>query len=352
MSEKLQITASEHKSPLGMIRVFRITNSKGASVMLSSLGAAVAGVVVPDREGKLENVALAYKEPEAYIADGPCLGKVPGRYANRIAGGRLNVAGQDYALAVNNGPNHLHGGPMGFQNKIWHSEEIPDGVRFYLLSPDGDENYPGNLRVAAEYHWNDENELTLNLSAVSDAATVVNLTSHAYWNLDGADSGNALGHQLQMKASRWLPTDETLIPTGEMAPVDGTPMDFTSSKPLGRDIEADFDALRYGKGYDNCWVFDNWTPGGMIRDAVVLKGERSGRVLRIDTDQPGVQVYTGNWLAGSPANRSGRGYEDYDGVAIEAQGFPDAPNRPAFPTQELLPGETYSRTIRFRFTVE
>lgn len=346
----MNITRRVVQAPFGEIKIYRIVNCHGAAVELSNLGAGILSVEVPDREGHLANVCLGYANVADYMADGPCMGKVPGRYANRIAGGHLTVEGHDYQLAVNNGPNHLHGGPQGFQNKLWDAEELPDGVRFTLHSPDGDENYPGALTVIAEYRWNDAAELSLRLLAETEAPTVVNLTNHAYWNLDGAESGSVLRHSMKLKASRWLPTDETLIPTGELAPVAGTPMDFTEAKPLGRDINADFPALKYGKGYDNCWVLDGWKAGETVEEAVVIEAADSGRILTVDTDQPGVQVYSGNWLAGSPLNRSGRPYADYDGIAIEAQGLPDAPNRPDFPSQLLRPGETYRRRIRYRFT--
>ncbi|MDE7159715.1 MAG: galactose mutarotase [Muribaculaceae bacterium] len=348
----MKIESRKVASPHGEITLFTLTNQSGASVTLSTLGAGIVDVTVPDREGRMENVALAYADPADYMADGPCLGKVPGRYANRIARGYLNIDGCVHRLAVNNGPNHLHGGPDGFQNHIWEAEALEDGVRFTLVSPDGHEHYPGTVKAAATYRWNDRNELTLTLEAETDAPTVVNLTNHAYWNLDGADAGSALEHLLKMKANRWLPTDRTLIPTGELAFVADTPMDFAEAKPVGRDIEADFPALKYGKGYDNCWIIDDWAPGRMTEDAVVLRSEKSGRTLRMDTDQPGVQIYSGNWLSGSPLNRSGRSYEDYEGIAIEAQGFPDAPNRPEFPTQRVDPAHPYRRTIRYRFTAD
>ena len=348
----MNISCKKYPSPFGEVSVYRITNATGASVELSSLGAGILAVEVPDREGHLENVALSYGNPLDYMADGPCLGKVPGRYANRIARGHLEIDGKVYNLPVNNGPNHLPGGPEGFQNKIWNAEELPDGVRFSLVSPDGDSGYPGTLRAIAEYRWSDDNTLSLTLSAETDGKTVVNLTNHAYWNLDGAVAGSALQHTMRIKSGRWLPTDDTLIPDGSLAPVEGTPMDFTVAKQLGKDINADFQALKYGKGYDNCWTLDDWEAGKMVEDAVTLHSARSGRTLRISTDQPGVQVYTGNWLSGSPLNRSGRSYNDYDGVAIEAQGFPDAPNRKEFPSQTLHPGETYTRRIIFRFTAE
>lgn len=338
-------------SPIGDITVIRIENASGAWVELSSLGAGIIGVGVPDRKGKIDNVALAYADPVDYIADGPCLGKCPGRYANRIAGGRLEVGGRKYQLAVNCGPNHLHGGSEGFQNHIWRLKELDGGVEFSYRSADGEENYPGNLNVQAIYRLNDDHELTLEFYAETDAETVVNLTNHAYWNLNGDGSGTALGHEMRMKASAWLPTDDSLVPTGKFEDVGDTPMDFREFKQLGRDIEKDFPALRYGKGYDNCWAIDGWRPGCMSKDAVVICARESGRMMTVDSDQPGVQIYTGNWLCGSPLNRFGRSYNDYDGVAVEMQGFPDAPNRPEFPSQTLRPGEEYRRIIRFTFGI-
>lgn len=358
----MTVESMKYPSPAGDITLVTVTNSRGASVTLSSLGAGIVAVRVPDRNGNIDNVALSYADPADYLADGPCLGKIPGRYANRIAAGHLEVDGKTYQLAINNGPNHLHGGPQGFQNKIWNVELLANGVIFSLRSPAGDENYPGNLDVTAEYRWSDDDKLSLSLHAEADAPTVANLTNHTYWNLDGADAGCALDHILQIKAHLWLPTDDTLIPTGEYADVAGTPMDFTEPKSVGRDIKEDFSALNYGKGYDNCWVLDRDVTEetesdgstlriqhAMVRDAVILRSEKSGREVHIDTDQPGVQVYSGNWLDGSPANNSGQSYHDYDGIAIEAQGLPDAPNKPDFPSQAVTPENPYERHITFRF---
>lgn len=335
-------------SAIGDITVFRIENRSGAWVELSSLGAGIIGVGVPDRDGQVSNVALAYDDPADYVCDGPCMGKCPGRYANRIAAGRLTVAGKTYMLAVNCGPNHLHGGPSGFQNRLWEPTETEAGVQFTYRSPDGEENYPGNMTVRATYRWTEDNILELEFYAVADSETVVNLTNHAYWNLRGSDSGTVLGHEMRIRASQWLPTDDSLVPTGELAEVEATPMDFREFKILGLDIESDFAAIAYGKGYDNCWAIDGWQPGLMSSEAVVLRDSVTGRTLTVDSDQPGVQVYTGNWLSDSPRRRT-RSFEDYDGVAIEMQGFPDAPNRPEFPSQTLRPGEEYRRVIRFSF---
>ena len=222
---------------------------------------------------------------------------------------------------------------------------MPDGVRFTYVSADGEEGYPGQLTVTAEYRWTDRNKLHLLLKATTTKDTVVNLTNHSYWNLRGADSGNALDHKMRINASRWLPTDETLVPTGELAPVAGTPMDFRKLRAIGSRIRANFPALVYGKGYDNCWVLDS-------EEAVILKEAVSGRKLVVRTNQPAVQIFTGSCLAGSPVNHSGNRYLDYDGIAIEPQGYPDAPNHPDFPSQRLTPGDTYERFICFEFSTE
>ena len=307
----MKITKRTVPSSFGDITLFRIENASGASVELSSLGAGITSVRVPDKFGKIDEVALGYENPADYMADGPCLGKIPGRYANRIAKGNLEVDGKKYQLAINNGPNALHGGPTGFQNLIWDAQLIPNGVRFIYVSKDGEENYPGTLTVKAEYSWTEDNELNLHMTATTDAPTVVNLTNHAYFNLDGADSGSVLNHKLQIKASKYLPTDSTQIPTGELASVSGTPMDFTSPKEIGFEINADFEPLKIGKGYDHCWAFDNWEKGKMIEGGVILAAVHSGRMLTISSTQPGVQIYTGNWLDGSPVNKSGKSYKYY-----------------------------------------
>ena len=346
----MKIEKTSATSSLGEITLYTLTNAQGAKVTLSSLGAGIVSVVVPDRNGVMTDVAIGYTNPADYIADGPCAGKVPGRFANRIAKGHFTLDGKEYTLAINNGPNALHGGPTGYMNRIWNSTaNAADGtVTFTYHSADGEEGYPGNLEVTAKYTWSDDNTLTLNLKAETDAPTVINLTNHAYWNLEGHDSGNVFDHEMQLACSKWLPTDDTLIPTGEITEVAGTPMDFTSPKKIGQDIKKDFPALDYGKGYENCWVADNYKKGEMHTIAI-LSSEPSGRVLEVSTTQPAVQVYTGNWLAGSPANKAGRSYNDYDGVAIECQTFPDAPNKPGFPSPVLRPGEVYDETIAFSF---
>lgn len=342
---------TDRKKYPGGIELITLTNSNNSQVTLSNLGAGIVSAVVPDRHGNMADVVLGYADPTDYLNDGPCAGKIPGRYANRIARGRFSIDGEEYRLAVNNGPNALHGGPTGFQNRIWEIREADShSVLMAYTSADGEEGYPGELRVEIRYTFTDGDILRLEIKAETSRPTIVNLTNHAYFNLAGHNAGSVLGHTLQLMASHWLPTDDTLIPTGSLSPVAETPMDFTSPKALGRDIKVDFPALRYGKGYDNCWAIDN--ADGTLRTAAVLSHSESGRTLTVATDQPGVQVYTGNWLDGCPAGKGGAVYHDYDAVAIECQAFPDAPNHAQFPSAVLRPGEVYHRTIEFAFSAE
>lgn len=347
----MKIDKKFEQSPLGEVTLVTLTNDKGTSVTVSTLGAGIVSVNVPDAEGKMADVCLGYPNAADYVADGPCMGKTPGRYANRIAKGRFTLDGKEYELAINNGPNALHGGPTGFMNRIWSEESRGNQVKMDYTSADGEEGYPGELKATVIYTWTDDNELVIDYLAETDKKTVINLTNHAYFNLDGEDAGSVLDHKLTLMASRYLPTDDTLIPTGEMAPVEGTPMDFTTTKRIGDDIKADFPALNYGKGYDNCWVVDDWKKH-TVTTVARLESDRSGRVLEVATTQPAAQVYTGNWLAGCPKSKSGRDYADYDGVAIECQGMPDAPNHRTFPSQILGPGEVYAQRIVFKFSTK
>lgn len=332
------------------IKKYKLTVSDGAYVELSSLGAGIVSIVVPDRDGVLADVVLGYPDTESYFGDGPCAGKCPGRYGNRIAKGHFTLDGKTYTLPINNGPNHLHGGPDGFQNKVWESRQLGgNAVEFMYFSEDGEAGYPGNLKVTARYEWGDDHALKLTFTAVTDAPTVLNLTNHAYFNLSGFKE-NVLGHELCLAASEYLPTDDTLIPLGDSEPVAGTPMDFVNPKPIGRDIKADFPALNYGKGYDNCFVLDDYNPGQLER-AAQLFCPSTGRELTVFTTQPGVQIYTGNWLDGCPAGKDGVTYHDYDAVAIECQHFPDSPNQPDYPSTVLRPGEVFNEAIVFEFSV-
>ena len=329
-------------------RYYTLTNSKGASVVLSEIGAGIVSVIVPDKDGNLADVVLGYPVPDSYFGDDPCFGKCPGRYANRIAFGKFTINGKEYDLPINNGPNHLHGGPEGFQNKVWDSRTAGDAVEFMYFSEDGEQGYPGNLKVVAHYEWSEDNELKLTFTGETDADTFINLTNHVYFNLNGEGNGNILGHILKLNCSEYLPTDDTQIPLGDSEPVAGTPMDFVNPKAIGRDINADFEPLKIGAGYDHCWVIDGAEPG-QLQAAAKLWSEESGRLVEIFTTQPGLQVYSGNWLAGCPTGKNGHIYQKNDGVAIECQHFPDSPNKPEYPSTLLRPGEVYEEAIIFAF---
>ena len=337
------------KTPEGKeIYKYRLTNASGAYVELSSVGAGIVSVVVPDKDGKMENVVLGYDDPMSYFADGPCAGKTPGRFANRIAKGRFTLDGKEYELPINNGPNHLHGGPKGFQNQVWESRLNGEAVEFLYDAEDGEAGYPGNLKAVVRYEWDEDNSLRITYTAESDAPTVVNLTNHTYFNLD--NEGSIEGHELTLNASEYLPTDPTQIPLGDSEPVAGTPMDFVNPKPIGQDLHADFEALKIGKGYDHCWVLDDYEPGQLQR-AAELYSPKSGRLVEVLTTQPGIQVYTGNWLNGCPVGHNGRIFHDYDAVALECQHFPDSPNKEDYPSTVLRPGQTYQEAIIFAFSV-
>jgi len=325
---------------------FKLTNANGASVVLCNVGAAIVSVNVPDAKGKIEDVVLGYSKAESYFYDAPCAGKCPGRYANRIARGKFTLNGKTYSLPINNGPNHLHGGPEGFQQKVWNARKHKGGVEFSYFSPDGEMGYPGNLKVVARYEWTDDNELRLSFKAKSDADTVINLTNHSYFNLNPGRS--ALRQTLRLNASNYLPTDPDLIPLGKPESVAGTPMDFRKPKTVGRDILKDFPALKYGDGYDACWVLDSYKPG-KIALAAELSSKLSGRTLRVYTTQPGVQIYSGNCLDSSPAGKRGRKYRRRDAIAIECQHFPDSPNHPDYPSTVLKAGKTFKELIVFKF---
>ena len=327
---------------------YTLTNAKGASVTLSEIGAGIVSIIVPDKDGNLADVVLGYEKPESYFGDGPFLGKVPGRFANRIALGKFTLNGKEYNLPINNGVNHLHGGPEGFSNKVWESRIAGDAVEFMYFSEDGEQGYPGNLKVVAHYEWSEDNELKLTFTGETDADTFINLTNHVYFNLNGEGNGDILGHYLKLNASEFLPTDETLIPFGDSEPVAGTPMDFINPKTIGRDMKADYKPLIIGKGYDHCWVIDG-AQKGQLQAAAKLWSEESGRLVEVFTTQPGIQVYAGCWLEGCPEGKNGHIYHDYDGVALECQHFPDSPNKPDYPSTLLRPGEVYEEAIIFAF---
>lgn len=339
------------KTPDGKdIKLYTMTNNHGIRVQLCDIGAGIVSIMTPDRNGKMDDIVLGYPDPLSYYGDGPCAGKTPGRFANRIAHGRFKIEDKEYQLELNtsDGKHHLHGGSIGFANQKWASRINGESVVFSYLSADGEAGYPAELVAKVYYTLNDENELNIRLSAYSSDTTIVNLTNHTYFNLKGEGNGDILDHRLKLNASRFLPATNELITTGEIAPVADTPMDFTEGKLIGRDIKAPFPDLIHGKGYDSCWVID-----GIAKDKLCLAAELShegtGRMVQLYTTQPGIQVYTGNWLSGCPQGKNGHVYHDYEGVALECQALPDSPNKPNFPNTFLRPGNEYKETIIFKF---
>ncbi len=329
------------------ITSYSLTNARGLRVGLIDLGATITAVEAPDKHGHVANVTLSFPDLDGYLQNKPYFGGICGRYSNRIAKGKFSLDGQAHTLAVNNGDHHLHGGLKGFNKQVWKSETltVPDAaaVRFTLVSPDGDEGYPGALTVVVTYALNDQNELQIAYEATCDQPTVLNLTNHAYWNLSGDGQNTILDHELTLMCNRYLPVDAGAIPTGELAPVTDTPMDFLTPHTMGERIEQ---TVNGGGGYDHCCVIDG--DAGALRAAAKIVHPASGRVLEISTTEPGIQLYTGNFLEGTPdtgnAVRQGA-------FCLETQHFPDSPNRPEFPTTILRPGETYRQTTVHKFSV-
>ncbi len=331
------------------IVLYTLRNAQGAEVKLSNYGATIVGITVPDREGRMADVALGYKHPEGYFFDGAASGKTVGRVANRIAGGRMTVEGEEYALEVNNGPNHLHGGTRGFANRVWESRVETNRVVMDLLSEDGDQGYPGELNVEAIFDFDDDCSVEITYLARTDRTTPVNLTNHVYFNLSGEGSGSVLDHELQLDSSRILEMNERQIPTGRLLDVAGTPQDFREFRTFRPGIDAEFNHIRDFRGYDHPFVVDGRKPGILSR-AGCLRDPKSGRQVEVLTSQPSVMIYTGNWLAGGcPETKSGGRYDDHAGVAIECQNYPDAVNHPDFPSPLLRPGELYCQKIVYRF---
>ncbi|MDA0661056.1 MAG: galactose mutarotase [Planctomycetota bacterium] len=331
------------------VTLFTCTNTNGLVLKLIDYGAIVVAMETPDRSGNLMNINFGFPTLEGYLQRHPYFGATVGRFCNRIAGGKFTLEGKTYQLATNNGPNHLHGGVQGFDAKMWKGEPIETshsvGVRFTLSSPDGDEGYPGHVTAVATYQLNNANELTVDLEATTDKATPINLTNHNYWNLAGVGHGNILDHVLTLAADKYLPVDSTSIPTGELADVAGTPMDFREPHIIGARIAQTGGNPR---GYDHCYVIRG-AANNQLKLAAHVKHPGTGRVLEIHTTQPGVQFYSGNYLDGQPASG---GFEKHGGFCLETQHFPDSPNRPEFPTTILKPGEKFRQTTVHKFSAE
>jgi len=324
-----------------------VLRSGGLEAAVLTYGAVLQSVRAPDAAGTVAEVALGYDVLDGYLADSTYVGAVVGRYANRIAGGRFELDGVEHVLPRNNGDACLHGGPGGFHSLVWTAREVAGGVELSLTSPDGDMGFPGTMTATATYVLGDDG-LTVSYTAETDAPTVVNLTNHAYWNLDG--EGPIEDHVLELPAPRFVAVDDDLIPTG-IQPVEGTPMDFRSPRRIGDGLRSATDQLLRAKGYDHAWVQDGAGDGGVRRIARV-RGPHSGRVLEVLTDQPSVQFYSGNFLDGSIAGRGGRAWRQGDGFCLETQHLPDSPNQPDFPSTVLRPGERYATRTLFRFSAE
>ncbi len=352
--DSLSVTESPFgETPDGAVTKYTLENANGMQVSVINQGGIITNIVVPDKAGNMADIALGFDSIGGYLAEYPYFGAFIGRYGNRIAEGRFALDGEPYTLPVNNGPNSLHGGLQGFDKKYWTATPLEEndrvGVRLTGTSPDGEEGYPGSLTVTVDYWLDDDNALTLDYTAETDEATPVNLTNHSYFNLRGAGNGDILGHELMIAADRFTPVDETLIPTGELQSVEGTPFDFRQPTPIGERIEADDEQIRFGGGYDHNFVLSR-NGEGLQQIATVYEPE-TGRTLEVETTEPGVQFYSGNFLDGSNIGKGGQPYELRTGFCLETQHFPDSPNQPDFPSTILQPGETYRSTTVYRFGV-
>lgn len=335
------------------IEQFTLTNRNGVELKAITYGGIITSLKTPDRAGTLGDIVLGFDSIDGYLGDHPFFGAIIGRYGNRIAKGRFTIDGTTYKLATNNGPNHLHGGIKGFDKVIWKGEPLPampgqSGVAFSHASPDGDEGYPGTLTVTVTYTLNNNNELIVDYLARTDKATHVNLTQHSYFNLAG--DGDILGHELTIDADRYTPVDATLIPTGEIAPVEGTPFDFRTSTAIGARINDPHPQIKNGSGYDHNWVL-NPTKTDLWRAARVVE-PKSGRTLEVATSEPGMQFYAGNFLDGKLIGKGGKSYAQRSGFCLETQHYPDTPNQKDFPTTLLQPGAEYKTRTVFVFGVQ
>lgn len=351
------ITKSDFgKTPDGQsVELYTLKNTKGAEADIITYGGIMQKLLVPDKNGKLADVVLGYDNLDGYLSKGdPYFGALIGRYGNRIGGAKFTLEGQTYTLAKNNNGNTLHGGLKGFDKVVWTARPsvTPHGPQLVLayVSKDGEEGFPGNLEVTAIYTLTDDNAIKLEFTAKTDKPTVVNLTDHSYFNLAGQGNGDILGHVVYINADRTTPTDNLLIPTGDLADVTGTPFDFRTPTAIGARINDPDKVLQYGPGYDHNWVVNN-PPGKFALDARVVE-PNSGRVLEVWSDQPGLQFYAGNFLDGSITGKDGKVYQRRTAIAMEPQHFPDSPNKPQFPSVELKPGETYHSTIEYKFSTE
>ena len=348
------------KKPFGQtadgqaVELYTLKNANGVEASIMTLGAILVSFKAPDKNGSFGDIVLGFDSLEGYLKPNPYFGAVVGRYGNRIAKGRFTLNGKTYKLAVNNGPNSLHGGIKGFDKVVWTGRAIESGekpgVELKYLSKDGEEGYPGNLDVTVTYTLSPKNELEIDYVATTDKATVLNLTNHSYFNLSGGAAPDILNHVLMINADKYTPVDAGLIPTGELQPVEGTPFDFRKPTAIGTRIGEKDEQLKRGGGYDHNFVINR--SGSGLELAARVTDPASGRTLEVLSTEPGVQFYTGNFLDGTLTGRGGKAIAHRSGFCLETQHFPDSPNHPAFPTTVLKPGDTYKTSTVFRVTTQ
>jgi len=335
------------------VDLYTLTNKKGMEVAITNFGGIIVSLKAADRHGKLDDVVLGYDSLDGYLTNKAFFGALIGRYGNRIAHGKFALNGSTYTLPKNDGDNTLHGGPEGFNKRVWTAKDVSgakgQALELSYLSKDGEEGFPGNVSAKVVYTLTDQNEVTIAYSATTDKETVLNLTNHSYFNLAGQGTGDILGHQLMIRGDHITAVDDTLIPTGELRPVKDTPFDFTHATAIGARINQDDPQIKVGKGYDHNWVLNSHGAHSPVLAAEAYE-PNSGRVLQVLTVEPGVQFYSGNFLDGTITGKGGKVYKHRYGFCLETQHFPDSPNHPKFPSTTLKPGQTYSTTTIFKFS--
>ena len=336
------------------VELYTLNNGQGITARIMTYGAIILSLETPDRDGNAKDIVLGFDNLADYEKSNPYFGAIVGRYGNRIGKGQFTLNGQDYQLSTNDGDNHLHGGVKGFDKVVWKAKPVQEtgrvGLNLHYLSPDGQEGYPGNLSLTVTYWLNRDNELVIDYQATTDKPTIVNPTHHSYFNFAGPGETPILDHQMQIFADNFTPTDAGLIPTGEMAPVKGTPMDFRQPTAIGARIDADYQPLKFAGGYDHNWVL-NRTDDGLSLAARVTE-PTSGRVLEVLTTEPGLQFYAGNFLDGTLTGKNGVVYPFRTGFCLEAQHYPDSPNKLDWPSVVLNPGQTYNQKTVYRFSAQ
>ncbi len=336
------------------IDLYTLTNKNGMEATIITYGGRVVTLKTPDRNGKLDDVVLGYDKLDGYLKDSAHFGALIGRYGNRIGKASFTLDGARYKLPANDGPNTLHGGPDGFDRVVWQARDVSDGqsqrLELTYLSKDGEEGFPGNLTATVVYALTNSNELRIDYTATTDKDTVVNLTNHSYFNLQGQGVGDILSHELTLNADKCTPVDKVLIPTGELRGVEGTPFDFRKSTAIGARINQNDEQLKFGRGYDMNFVLTSG--GGALSPAARVYEPKTGRVMEVLTTEPGIQFYSGNFLDGTAIGKGGKAYPLRSGFCLETQHFPDSPNKPNFPSTELKPGQKYQTTTVYRFSAE